>query len=106
MVSRLRRKRECPQRASSIATPIHPHTASADTRHNPLTHDAEGGTSTPILVARSRHIAERAPPAAAGAELGIGFTPAVSSKQPLKISYWWRQRRPAPIPRSAVHLRQ
>ncbi len=42
-------------RASSIATRMSMNTDSARTRHCALTHDAEAGASTPMLMAKSGH---------------------------------------------------
>ena len=45
--------------ASSIATRMLMNTDSARTRHSALTHDAEEGTGTPMLMARSGHTSVR-----------------------------------------------
>jgi len=41
------------------ATRVPLNTASAGTRHSMLTHEAENGTNTPTLLARSRHASVR-----------------------------------------------
>ncbi|MGW3627085.1 tyrosine-type recombinase/integrase [Streptomyces sp. NPDC000880] len=47
------------RRSCSIATRDRPHTTSADTRHSRLTHAAEKGASTPVLMKLSGHTSLR-----------------------------------------------